>query len=210
MADEIKEPTIDPMAELKAQNALLLERLDKLEKLSTPTNVDKEPELHEKAKQYREVEDKKSNDSKALDAAIRFDLGAKDFLKAAGSILPKDVADIFSAADKENYSNTTEKVSAVKAGIIQNFFGVQSNLDLLTPAQKSSLDEYLKLTKNMKQEKAGAIYDSIFEPTLETLKRIRKAEALNGNWKDQSDSEKLLEERMTKLSRQHYLGEKNA
>lgn len=198
----------DPAKELstlKEQNAALLARLDALEKKSAPPPEDKD--LETKAREMREKESKSSNDTKALEAALKFSLNSSEFLKQNQAILPKEVADIFKAAESEKFESAIEKDAAIKAGIIQSFFKVQSNLDLLTPGLKSTLDEYLKLTKNGKQEKAQSIFDSVFEPAFEMLKRLKKAEALGKGFGAPTNSDDAYKAKMMNLSRRQYLGE---
>lgn len=190
----------DEIAKLKAD-------LEKHNKQKDPAADD--PDLLAQAKKAREEKDKKNNDSKSLEAALRFNMGSKDWLKTNASLLPKDIEGIFTASERETYDSAIEKDAALKSGIIQSFFQVQENLDLLTASQKSALEDFLKLTKNGKQEKAQQLYDSIFEPTFEMLKRIKKAQHLNNGTKNQSDGEKALADRMKTMSRKHYLGEKS-
>lgn len=193
------------IADLQAANAALLERLTKLEgKGKEPPPTD--PDLQERARKERERLDKEKNDVKALEKALTFNLNSKAWLADNASLLPKEISDIFATADKENFDSAIEKDRAVKSGIVQTFFAVQSNLDLLTASQKTVVEDYLKLTKQGKQDQAQALYDTIFEPAFETLRKLKKAEALNLNHSTHSD--KNYENRMMKLSRQHYLGEK--
>jgi hypothetical protein len=203
-ADAAKE-----LADLKASNAALLERFNKLEAASKKggsggAGETDDEDLNEKARKQREADDKKSGDSKALEAALRFDMSRGDFLKSHASILPKDVTDIFAAADKETYGSAVEKDSAVKAGLIQSFFAVQANVDALTPGHKSQLEDYLKLTKNGKQEKAAHVYSMIFEPALEMLKRTKKAEALSKGHGSSSDVEQAYKQKLMNGSQQHF------
>jgi hypothetical protein len=191
---------------LKAQNVDLMAKLEKL--ISKPKDDALDEDLNQKAKKQRDADDKKAGDHKALEAALRFSLKSDEFLKTNAALLPKDVSDIFKAAEKENYSSAIEKDAAVKAGIIQSFFSVQANLDLLTPGVKNELEEYLKLTKTGKQEKAQQIYNMIFEPAFEMLKRVKKAEALQKGFGNPSDTESAYKQKLVNLSRKHYLGEK--
>lgn len=170
---------------------------------------DKDKDLIDKAKAAQADKDQKITDSKALESALRFSMGAKDWLKNHEALLPKNVSAIFEQADKESYDTAIEKDAALKSGIIQAFFSVQANVDLLTATQKSSLENFLSLTKNGKQEKAREFYDSVFEPTFEGLKRVKKATELNNGQKNQTDGEKALADRMMKLSQKNYLREKS-
>lgn len=188
------------IAELKSQVAELMKRL-------APPK-DEDPDLKEKARLEKEKADKSKGDSKALENALRFSLESPKFLEANEALLPKDIGDIFKLAEKENYSSAIEKDQAIKSGIIQSFFSVQANADLLTPGLKSQLDDYLKLTKNGKQDKAQQIYDSIFEPAFEMLKRLRKAEALSKGHGGEGDGESAYKTKLMNLSKKHYLGDK--
>lgn len=196
----------------------VLDRLDKLEKENAELKKAKggggdpdpgdDPDLVDKAKKERETKERQKSDAKTLERALQFSMTAKEFIKENSTLLPKDIEGIFAEADKETYDSATEKSGAIQAGIIKGFFQVQDNLDLLTPSQKSAIEEFLKLTKNGRQEKAPQLYDQIFEPTFAMLKRIKKAEQLNIGGKEQSAGEKALAERMLQMSKKHYLGEK--
>jgi len=194
------------IADLTAKNAELDKKIAELSKKPDPNN---DPDLQARAKAERDAADKKTAETKALENALRFNMKSEEFLKTNESLLPKDISDIFKQAEKENYSNAVEKDGAIKAGMIQSFFAVQANMDLLTPGLKSALDEYLKLTKNEKQARAQSVYESIFEPAFEMLKRIKKAEALSKGHGHEGDAETAYKNRMIALSKKHYLGEKS-
>lgn len=149
-------------------------------------------------------------DSKALESAIMFNTQSKEWLKTNASLLPKDVEGIFSAAEKETYDNQVQKASAIKSGVIQTFFKVQDNLDLLTAAQKTALEDWQKLTKNGKEEKAQQMFDSIFEPTFEMLKRIKKAQQVQiGGQRSGDDAENAYKEKLMKSAQKHFMGVKH-
>ncbi len=168
-----------------------------------------EDDLGKKAARERASKDKDSAREKRLESALRFNMSAKDFLKQNESLLPTDVADIFTQAEKEKFEDAVEKDEAIKSGLIQAFFRVQANVDLLTSGQKSMLDGYLKLTKNGKQEKAQQIYDMVFEPAFERLKSEKKAEALKRGHGTGSEVESGYKQRLIEGSKKHYLGEKH-
>ncbi len=191
--------TAAELAALKAENAAL-----KAAAVKPPES----PDLKERARLQKEAEDKDTATTKKIESALGFNLKSAEFLSQNESLLPAEVAGIFKEADKETYANAIEKANAIKSGLIQSFFAVQSNMDLLTPTVKSKLDDYLKLTKNGKQDKAQEIYDSVFEPAFEMLKRVKKAEALNRGLSVPTDAEAAYRNRMIDLSKKHYLGEK--
>ncbi len=177
-----------------------------IESLKSSKPKPEDDDLKEKARKEREASNKDSDRTKKLENALKFNLKSDEFLKQNESLLPKEVRDIFSQAEKEKYSDAIEKDAAIKSGMIQSFFSVQSNVDLLTAGQKSALDDYLTLTKNGKQEKAQSVYDMVFEPAFERLRAVKKAEALQkGHGAGDDDSYK---KRIEAGSKKHYFGEK--
>lgn len=165
-------------------------------------------DLADKARQTREENEKSQKKEKSLESALNFNIQSKEFLKNNQAFLPKTVEGIFQAAEKETYDSAVDKANAIKVGVFSEFFAVQANHDLLTSSQKIEVDEFLKLTKNGKQDRIAQVYSMIFEPTLETMRKIEKAKEVNAGQKDQTDAEKARLDRMQKLSRQRYLGEK--
>lgn len=178
MAEPTPTPTTPPPAPAPTDDhAAMKAELEALRKekaqWSTP-----DPTLNDKVKLENDQKSKQSKEIKDLESAVMFNLASNNFLKENESLLPKEVTDIFKIADRENYSNSIDKANAIKASVVQSFFSQQSNLELLTPTQQSTLADYLKLTKNGKEEKAREIYDNLFEPALSTLRRVKKAEEL--------------------------------
>lgn len=196
------DPKDKEISDLKAKIA----EMEKATKKTDPEPKDTK-DLADQAKKDREETERKSKQEKSMEAAITFNHASKDFLKANVGLIPKTLESVFTAAEKEKFDSQVEKANAIKAGIVQEFFAVQDNHDLLTAAQKSELDEFLKLTKNGKQDRVENIYAMIFEPTLETKRKIEKAKQVNLDTKDQTDGEKAYVDRMMKLSQKHYLGE---
>lgn len=173
-----------------------------------PKKNEEDPDLQERARRERAKADGDSARTRQLENAIKFNLKSEDFLKQNETLLPKDVQDIFKQADKENFSDAIEKDSAIKSGLVQSFFAVQANVDLLTPGQRTTLDDYLKLTKTEKQNRAQQVYDMVFEPAFETLKRVKRAEALSKGYGNGSDAETAYKQKLMASTRKHYLGEK--
>jgi hypothetical protein len=168
--------------------------------------------LNDKVRLDRDARDKKDSDTKNLESALTFNLTSQDFLKSNESLLPKEIGEIFKTAQNEKYESAIERANATKSAIIQSFFSQQSNVDLLTESQKSTLSDYLKLTKAGKEEKAKDLYDNIFEPALSTLKRVKKAEELGRSrfgYKDASKGDSQYKEKLMQGSRKHFLGEKS-
>ncbi len=197
--------------DLKAQLAAALAKKNKSrddDESDDDEDDDEEQDLVSKAKKNRESATKKGDDQKALEAALRFTLDAPNFLKNNASLLPKEITDIFTTADKESFDSAKDKADAIKAGVIKSFFAVQTNLDLLTPGLKSQLEDYLKLTNTGRQDRASQIFDTIFEPAFEMLKRVKKAEAL-GKGHTSGSGDDAYKQKLMRGSRAHHLGEKN-
>jgi len=190
------------LAALKAENEALKAAATK----PTPPVDDKD--LRDKVIDLRRAQDKDAGYSKRIEDALTFNLKAPAFLKENASLLPAEVASIFEQANKEKYADAIEKDSTIKSNLIQSFFAVQANLDLLTGSQKAALDDFLKLTKTGKQDKAQSTYDMIFEPAFETLKRVKKAEALSKGFGQSDSTQDDYKNRIMKGSMKHYLGDK--
>lgn len=207
MPDEVVVPPVkveapDHAAENASLKARILEMEAKFKAIPNP-----EPDLLVKAKDDRDALDKDRGKIKRLESSITFNMRSPEFLKANASLLPKETSDLFAAAEKETYNDATEKADAIKSGLIQSFFQVQANVDLLTPGQKAALDEFLNLTKTGKQDKAQSTYEMIFEPAFEMLKRVKRAEALRGGHSG-SDADDAYKKKLMAGSAKHYRMEK--
>lgn len=196
------------ISSLETANAELLKRLEALEGKKKDDDKNKDDkDLNDKAEELRKQKEKEAGGLKATEAAIHFNLKASEFVKTNEALLPKDFKGLLETAEKETFESEVAKSNSIKAGMIKSYFSVQANLDLLTPSQKTVLDEYLKMTNNARQEKASEIYGMIFEPTFEGAKRTRKAQAL-GKDHDASDAKEAYKNKLMALGREHYLGEK--
>ena len=138
----------------------------------------KDDDLNTRVRKEREAADKNKTEIKSIESALKFNLSVNDFVKTNLDVLPAEIGELLKAAEKESYDSAAEKANAVKTAFIQSFFAVQEHVDLLTANQKTALADYLKLTKNGKEARAEAIYENLFEPALETLKKVKKAEEL--------------------------------
>lgn len=198
------------LADLKAKYEAQEKELAALKAKGDPTPNPKpdDKSLAEKAEAERKAKEAKDLESKILESALKFNLGSKDFVKNNASLLPQNIQGIFDAAEKENYGSAVQKANAIKVGIVSEFFAQQGNLDLLTDHQKQSLEDFKKLTKDVKEERVQGIFDSIFEPTLETLRKVKKAEALQKGLATPSDAQDAYKQRLMAGSRKHHLGEK--
>ncbi len=176
-------PPAQSVEQLTAELNRVKKENEELKKKSPPaTGGDPDPDdpsedpLVKKAR--KDIEDKKKagDDQKDVERAVRFNLGLDDFVKTNKSLLPEEIDGIISHASKEKYDSEAEQASAMKTAILTSFFAVQANVDQLTPSQKKALDTWKALTKNARAERAGDIYENVFEPAIDKIKSVRKAE----------------------------------
>lgn len=224
LADDNSNPPKAPTAEeFQKLQVRLKEQDEEIEKLKASKKKEKpnddgdddddDDDLGDKVKRRLNEKNKKEANEKETERAIAFNVSKKTFLEENKSVLPKDITDIFEAADKETYGNALAKANDIKASIVKAFFSVEANFELITPSQKETVNEYLKLTKEARAEKADSLYQNIFEPALLHLKRQKKAEELLKSKDGEpigTKSEIQYQERIMKESRKHYLGEKHA
>ena len=192
--------------------AALMARIDQLEKAAKPPAKPGDEgdagDLAGKAAAARKAAESSGNQSKQIETALKFELQAKDWLKTNESLLPKTISGIFEAANKQVFGSAIEKTDAIKVGIVSEFFALQENLDLLTESQKMTLEDFKKLTNTDKQQRVAGIYDSVFEPTFEMIKRVKRAEQVQKGLGNPSNSEQAHKLKMQAVSRKQYLGEK--
>lgn len=208
--------TPEEIEAMKTENAANKAEAEKLkadiEALKNPkVDPKQETDLQEKAKKEREENDKNNANSKKLENALRFNLGASEFVKNNKDILTADMEGILKAAEKENYDTAYAKANAVKVGMIGTFFSVQANVDFLTAAQKSQLEDFMKLTKNGKEDKAEHVFENIFEPAIEMLKKVKKAEELGkakSGFSSGSSVENDYKQRLINQAKKGHLKEK--
>lgn len=213
-------PTIEELtAQLNAEKEAKANLQKELEGLKAKPPEKKDPpettedDLLKKTAQGKKDADDKKSESQKLEKALKFTMTVETFVKDNADALPSEFSDILKTAEKETYDSQAEKASALKAAMVQSFFQVQDNRDLLTASQKAQLDDYLKLTKNGKEEKAEHIFENLLEPALESLKRVKKATELGKARAGFATSTKVEDQykaRLMQVSRKTYLGEKGA
>ncbi len=143
-----------------------------------PETKSVDSDLLDRARSDTKTTDQRKTELKRIESALKFDMSLGDFVKNNADLLPGEIAKAIEVAGKETYDSAVEKAGSVKSAMIQSFFSIQYNVDALTPSQKASLDDFMKLTKNGKEQRAEFIFENIFEPTFEMVKRIKKAEEL--------------------------------
>ena len=168
----------DLEAERKTKKGKKEEDEDEGDEEDEDEGKDEGEDLGSKAKKARKAEEDKKNETKRVESALKFNLGVEEFVKGNKDLLPNEISDILKAAEKETYDGAIDKANALRAAFVKSFFAVQANLETLTTSQKSKLEDYLKLTQKGREDKAKEMYEDVFEPALETLKKIKKAEDL--------------------------------
>lgn len=204
-------PTAQEIAAIREENERLKTENEAFKK-KTDSTPPPDKDLIDKAKDLKESADKNANDTKKIEQALGFNLGVDEFVKTNADLLPAEIGNIVAVAHKETYDSAMGKAAAIKASMIQSYFSVEANREALTKSQKEGLDDYLKLTKTGKEEKATEIFTNIFEPTLETIRKIKKAEELgrsNAGFGG-DDKDNAYRDRLIKNSRKSHLNEKEA
>ncbi len=176
-----------------------------------PAPKEKDEDLDDKAKRQAKEKLDKQGDNRKIESALRFNISSDKFIEDNKSIFPKEIGDIFALASKEPYDSELDRANATKSAVIKSFFSLQENLDHCTTSQRSAIDDYLKRSQRVREEKADEIFENIFVPTVEMIKKIKKAEQVaqsRGGYQNSSDSEAQYKEMLQKGSRKHFLGEK--
>lgn len=200
--------TAKEISDLKAERDNMKAELDK-QKVDKDKDKEKDNDtLAIKAQKDREAAAVKAGEIKTMEKAIEFNMKSKDWMKNNESLLPATVKGIFEQADKQNFANAMEKEAAIKVGIVSEFFAVQANVDALTPGLKSALDEWKILIQTEKQNRVQSLYDTVFEPTFEMMKQVKKAQQLQKGQASDNDADNAYKKKLEKASRAHYLGEK--
>jgi hypothetical protein len=190
--------------ELKAE----IERLKPKEPKEPKPDDD---DLLTKNRKARESADEMKRQTKLIESALGFNMGVDEFIKTNTDLLPNEVADIVKLAHKETYDDAQAKANSLKASIIQSYFSIQDNVNALTPSQKVALDDYLKLTKSGKEQKAADVYENIFEPALQMARRLKKAEEVGRSrqgYAISSEKNTAYKDKLVQISRRTHLGEK--
>jgi hypothetical protein len=184
-----------------------------LEKLRKPKDPDPkdDDDLRKKVQKDKETNEEIAAQTKHIERALGFNMRIHTFVKDNADLLPAEIGAIVAQADKETYDNAQAKASAMKKSIIESYFAIQANMEAITPAQKVALDDYLKLTKTGKEQKAADIYENIFEPALETTRKVKKAEEVGRSrtgFGHSNDTNTAYKDRLIKIARKTHLGEK--
>jgi hypothetical protein len=137
------------------------------------------PALLQKEREDQAKKDKEAQDLRDVESTVEFNHGIVNFVKDNANLLPAEVKGVVERAMQEKYDTAADKARAIRESVVVSFFALQSNEDLLTPAQKRELDEWRKLAKNARASKVTSIYQNIFEPTLQQLRNVKRAEEVS-------------------------------
>lgn len=157
----------DEIARLKAD----------FEKHKTPPKKDEDQDdLLKKAAKEKADREAKNADTAVIERAVGFNMGLSSWVTENKAMLPAEIEEIIAAAGKEKYETAMSKAGAIKSAIVQSYFGQQANLDVLTAGQKAQVEDFFKLTRQAREEKAATLFENVFEPAFEMQKRLVKAE----------------------------------
>lgn len=198
----------DKVTALETENATLKKPPAPPEpKPTDPPPAPDDKGLREKAEKDRLDAENRKNENQRLERAIGFNQSVNEFVKDNQNSLPEEVEAIIKKANEVSYDTQIEKSIAIKGAVLESFFAVKENVDRLTASQKANLDSFLKLTKNAKEKRVEDLYDNVFEPSLKSLKEIRKATELEKQRLGLSpNNADAMVKRISEISQKHYLG----
>jgi type IV secretory pathway VirB10-like protein len=215
MPQKIKELIANLQKEGKSADDILKAVNDYKDETPPPTPPAPTPapddSIRDKVIKDQQTKATRDAEGKKMEVALRFDMARDKFIEDHKSILPKEVSEIFAKADKETFESAIDKANAIRASILESFFSQQANIDLLTVSQKGQIEDFLKLTRKARDEKSEELFMNVFEPTLEMVKRIKKAEQVGKSRHpagDASGSDDAYKLKLMSGSKQRYLGEK--
>lgn len=208
--DVIKELTEKLSNLTKEIESIKAKPVDPTPKPADPPKPKDEDEDDLSKKLEREALDKqkKMSEVKEIESSVKFNATLNDWVKTNKSLLPDSINDLIVQADKENFNSEIEKSKALKVGIINQFYALQSNLDLLTDTQKKVLDEFKALTKAERELRVQSIYENIFEPSFHALRNAKRAEKISKGLGDSDEKHSAYVQKMIQLSKKKYIGEK--
>lgn len=170
---------------------------------------DEKGDLLAKAKKEKEDKENAAKGDKNLESALAFNMSVNQFVKDNKDILPDDFSKVLELAEKESYDTPKQKANAIRSGLIQSFFSVKDHNEALTENQKKSLADFMKLTKNGKEEKSHEIYENVFEPAFEMVKRLKKQEDKMKVAKSEGTNSSSYKDKLMKGSQEKYFGKRN-
>lgn len=195
----------DALESIKAELASLRAELAK----SKPADPLIEPDdLSRKVEKDKLERDKKQGETKQIEGAVRFNTSFAEWIKTNKSLLPTSISDLQVQADKEKFNSEVEKSKEIKVGIVNQFYALQSNLDLLTEGQKKTLDDFKALTKAERELRVESIYENIFEPSFQSLKNIERAKKISKGHAEGDDKHSDYVQKMIEMSTKKYIGVK--
>lgn len=173
-------PPAQTVEQLTAELSRIRKENEELKKAKPPAggsgDDDKDDDLVKKAR--TDIDDKKrqTEDAKEVERSIRFNLGIDDFVKTNKTLFPEEIDGIIQHAKKEKYDSEGERAAAMRSAILTSFFAVQANVDSLTSTQKNTLETWKGLTKAERDKRSADAYENVFEPAIDKIKSVRKAE----------------------------------
>lgn len=187
------------------------EKAEKEKTEKEKTGVENETLIATQKKQA-EAKEQRDAERKSLESAVTFNVSLPEFAKTNSVLLPGEFSDILKAAESKVYDSAQDKANAVKTALAQTFFAIQANLDLLTPSQKATIQHFLSLSEKAKEEKAVSIYENVFEPALETLRKIKKAEEVGKGRRhgEKAATKDAYRDKLIAHSRKSLLGDKES
>lgn len=140
---------------------------------------------------------------KALEAAVRFNLGAKSFLEQYKDFLPATCAGILEEVDKKTFSNEEAKARNLQKNLLSAYLSEQENLDMLPDTLKARAMEFKKLADDDKEKAAPNFWDvlKLGVDRKQLLKQAEEAKKANSGQTPRGSSVEEFEAKIFNLGK---------
>ena len=155
------------------------------------TNKKDDKSVIEQAKEQMQLEQAKAQEIAEAEIAVQFDMNFPKMKEEFKAFLPPEMDYVIKAIDAQNIESKSQKVKAIKAGIMDAAFQEQKTVDSLNDTQKAKVKKYKELTSDEKTKQANAYWE-VYELALDALKtqaRLSGVRDANGNPIGQSSDE---------------------
>ena len=163
--EEIAEVTAGIMAQVK-------------EIIKPPTAPAGEKSTAEKAAEAETARLEQARIISETESATKFEIGFDKMREDYKAFLPSETESIVNFVNGQKHENKIDKARDLKVALMDAFFKVQKNIDVLNSTFKDKVSAYNGLTQEAKRKEAN-VYWEVLEVALENHKLIGKGQAAN-------------------------------
>lgn len=179
----------DKTADLAAQVAALQAQVQALQKASqpgqppAPAPAPSKDIVDDVAKKI-EAEKLAEQKSKELEAAIRFNLSAQQFVEAKKAFLSERAPRIVEEIAAKQFSTELARARSLQKNLLCDYLSEQANLDALPESLKTRAMEFKKLADDEKETRAADYWDvlTLGVDRKEVIKQAEEAQRANNGY----------------------------